>query len=329
MLHIDSVDEREPNFEILTIGHSIIKMLRPAIRQAVRAGVARLLTVRPYSKKENNPLPFFTEDASPTPNTWKQKVGEGIVSLFNINMDKFRAAPVAGGYYYNLCKAQALVDLGDPLSKEENKKDRRVPVKPVKPPVLSETAKFWYEELGMPMTFARWFQIVVLHEWMLFVRMRALPPAVAQEYQQLLVDAMFVDIEKRLSTEIRILSNRIIQNYMKDFNLQLRGAMLSYDEGLIKGDAVLAAALWRNLFDGDPNVDAEHVKRVVGYVRAQLYLFEKTSDRDFAVGHSTFIDPWSEYEPLTKEQEAEMHRLSEERRQKEEKENAAAKSKLQ
>lgn len=309
-------------------------MFRQQIRTVQRAAVlsqgARRLA-RGYADKGpgKGSLPFFTEDAQPAPDTWKQKVGEGIVNLFNINMDKFRAAPVAGGYYYNLCKAQALVDLGDPLSKEENKKDRKAPVKPTKPPTLSDTARFWYEELGMPMTFARWFQVVVLHEWMLFVRMRALPPAVAQEYQQLLVDAMFVDIEKRLSTEIRILSNRIIQNYMKDFNLQLRGAMLSYDEGLVKGDAVLAAALWRNLFDGDPDVDMDHVKRVVGYVRAQIYLFEKTSDRDFAVGHSTFIDPWVEYEPLTQEQEAEMHQLSEERRRKEEASNAAAKSKLE
>jgi cytochrome b pre-mRNA-processing protein 3 len=37
---------------------------------------------------------------------------------------------------------------------------------------------------------------------------------------------------------------------MKDVLEQYHGSISAYDEGLIKGDAVLAAAIWRNIFGG-------------------------------------------------------------------------------
>jgi len=46
-----------------------------------------------------------------------------------------------------------------------------------------------------------------------------------------------------------IKQNRLIKGYMRDMLYQYHGANMGYDEGLVSGsDAVLAAAVWRNLF---------------------------------------------------------------------------------
>ncbi|KAK5141201.1 Serine carboxypeptidase 3, partial [Cryomyces antarcticus] len=51
--------------------------------------------------------------------------------------------------------------------------------------------------------------------------------------------------------------------YLKDLFIQWRGVLAAYDEGLIRGDAVMAAAVWRNVFKGDENVDAEKLALIV------------------------------------------------------------------
>lgn len=46
-----------------------------------------------------------------------------------------------------------------------------------------------------------------------------------------------------------IKQNRLIKGYMRDMLYQYHGANMGYDEGLVSGsDAILAAAVWRNLF---------------------------------------------------------------------------------
>ncbi len=214
--------------------------------------------------------------------SWKEKFGSFMSQLFKVDMDKSRSAGVSGGIYYSLCREQGLRFEGEPLS---------------------ETASFYYEELGLPPTFSEWFQITILHEWMLFVRMRALPEKIGIYFKSRLVDRHFMDMEARLNNEMGIKSGTIVNKYLKDFDTQLRGAILSYDEGFYKNDAVLAAAIWRNLFQGDPNVNFEHLELMVRYVRQQLYLLSKLSDREFAFGKFQFIEPWFAIEPLTQQEE--------------------------
>jgi cytochrome b pre-mRNA-processing protein 3 len=70
------------------------------------------------------------------------------------------------------------------------------------------------------------------------------------------------------------LTSRSIRNkFLKDLFIQWRGVLAAYDEGLIKGDAVLGAAIWRNLWKASYNgpdgkeIDWEKVARVVAYMR--------------------------------------------------------------
>jgi cytochrome b pre-mRNA-processing protein 3 len=64
--------------------------------------------------------------------------------------------------------------------------------------------------------------------------------------------------------------------YLKDLFLQWRGILAAYDEGLVSGDAVLGAAVWRNLWKASPveanaqDMDWEKVALVVAYMRRVL-----------------------------------------------------------
>jgi cytochrome b pre-mRNA-processing protein 3 len=73
------------------------------------------------------------------------------------------------------------------------------------------------------------------------------------------------------------LSSRSIRNkYLKDLFLQWRGILAAYDEGLVKGDAVLGAAVWRNLWKASPvgadgkELDWTQIAYVVAYMRRVL-----------------------------------------------------------
>lgn len=78
-----------------------------------------------------------------------------------------------------------------------------------------------------------------------------------------------------------ITSSALRQRYLKDIFVQWRGLLLAYDEGLIKGDAILASAVWRNLFKGAPEVDPRALCAIVGWMRSSLASLEAASDVDF------------------------------------------------
>ncbi|GMM55888.1 Cbp3 protein [Maudiozyma humilis] len=216
---------------------------------------------------------------------WKEALGEYVIKTFGLDMDKVRAGPVAGSYYYSICKEQGLQYENEPLS---------------------ESAKFFYEELKLPRTFSQWFQVTILHEWMLFVRMRAMPFKYGRNYQQKLVDKTFADIEMRLFDEMNIHSGRIVDQYSKDFNSQLKGAVFAYDVGFYTDDATLATAVWRNLFGGRKNIDYAHLDAVVKYIRSQLYVMSRMSDREFALGKFKFVPASEKVTILSPAEEEEM-----------------------
>ncbi|CAK9440099.1 uncharacterized protein LODBEIA_P41990 [Lodderomyces beijingensis] len=229
--------------------------------------------------------PFLSEqedDPNAHLSTFKQKIGQWVISTFGMDMDKSRSGPVAGGIYFAECKRQALIYPDEPMS---------------------DTAKFYYQTLGLPVSFSQQVSIIILHYWILSVRMRALPFKYSKQYQQKLVDRIFSDLEARMSTELAIKSNRIIEGYLKDFHTQLLGCVLSYDEGLMTDDVTLASALWRNVFSASDDVDVRHVEALLVYVRSQLYVLNKMSDRAFGFGKFRFVPPDQVVTPISKHQE--------------------------
>ena len=88
---------------------------------------------------------------------------------------------------------------------------------------------------------------------------------------------------------------RSIRNkYLKDLFVQWRGLLAGYDEGIIRGDAVLATAVWRNIFKADENVDFRGVGEVVSYIRGVLKGLDDLPDEGISGGDVVFGNPESE-----------------------------------
>jgi cytochrome b pre-mRNA-processing protein 3 len=124
--------------------------------------------------------------------------------------------------------------------------------------------------------------------YMLQVRFRMFPKTHASIWVQHLTNNAFYAAEDRLVVYHQLNANSLRQKYLKDMFAQWRAVLLSYDEGLVKGDAVLAAAIWRNLFASREDVDFQRLAQVVGYMRRELRRLDMAKDDDVLNGHWKF-----------------------------------------
>lgn len=159
---------------------------------------------------------------------------------------------------------------------------------------LGEGTGWWYESLKLTPTFNTWAQITFLHMYLLTVRMRYFEPADAQRWQQQLHDAFFMEAEHRMTIFHSIGSRAIRNRYLKELYNQWRGVLGAYDEGLIKGDAVLGAAVWRNIFKADENADWRDVALVVSFMRRGLRALDRAGDGTVASALIRFGTPLTE-----------------------------------
>lgn len=148
-------------------------------------------------------------------------------------------------------------------------------------------------ELGLKPTFATWSQVTLLHMYLLTVRLRALPYRDSvTTYSRHLIDHFSHEAEHRMDVYHDLGSRTIRNKYLKDLFIQWRGIIAAYDEGLAKGDAVLGAAVWRNLWKGSETgpdgeeIDWAKVAQVVVYMRRNLAELAKKEEVDlvFALG---------------------------------------------
>ena len=156
----------------------------------------------------------------------------------------------------------------------------------------SRNSNGWIE-FGLFPTFNNWAQVTFLHMWLITVSIRCFPPELAPIWHQHLVDHFSYFSEDRMTTLHNIQSRATRNNYLKDLFLQWRGVTAAYDEGMMKGDAVLAAAVWRNVCKGDPDVDLVKLGCIVSYMRSVLSALENMGF-DVIKGDVVFGDPSSE-----------------------------------
>ncbi|OKL60723.1 hypothetical protein UA08_04390 [Talaromyces atroroseus] len=150
---------------------------------------------------------------------------------------------------------------------------------------------WWYKDLDLPPTFSTWSQVTFLHMYLLTVRLRALPSIESvRTHSRHLVDHFSLNAEERMATLHNISSRSIRNKYLKDLFIQWRGVVAAYDEGLVKGDAVLGAAVWRNIWkasatthDGQ-ELDWSQIATVVAYMRRVLSELSEMSEADLVFG---------------------------------------------
>ncbi|CAG8491723.1 3812_t:CDS:2 [Paraglomus brasilianum] len=102
---------------------------------------------------------------------------------------------------------------------------------------------YYIDACKLPDNYQTWFSVTALHLWMVIVRFR--PETHGETYNEILVNTFFEDVEWRMCNLHGVKRGSIATRYIKDFLSQFRGAVMAYDEGLCKSDAILAAALWR------------------------------------------------------------------------------------
>ncbi|KAK4442139.1 ubiquinol-cytochrome C chaperone-domain-containing protein [Podospora aff. communis PSN243] len=146
---------------------------------------------------------------------------------------------------------------------------------------LGEGEGIWFEKLGLQPTFSAWAQVSMLHLYLVVARLRGCDAEVFKSWESQLVDHFFHKAEARMGVEHEITSGMMRQRYLKDLFVQWRGLIMAYDEGVAKGDAVLASAVWRNLYKGSEDVDVTVVTGVVNFMRKTLAIQDKMEDESF------------------------------------------------
>ncbi|KAI1002173.1 hypothetical protein K3495_g6030 [Podosphaera aphanis] len=128
----------------------------------------------------------------------------------------------------------------------------------------------WHAEFNLPVTFSTWAQVTMLHMYLFTARIRNSTPENVKLWQQNLQDQFFFAAEDRMAVNHNMHSGSVRSKYLKDLYVQWRGLIAAYDEGLAKGDAVLASAVWRNVFKANEDVDIRHLAQIVSYMRHTL-----------------------------------------------------------
>ncbi|CAN8097395.1 unnamed protein product [Discula destructiva] len=136
----------------------------------------------------------------------------------------------------------------------------------------------WHDEFGLKPTFSTWSQVTMLHLYLIIVRLRCLDKPDWQAWQTQLVNHFFQHAEDTMEINHGMSSRMIRSGHLNSLFMTWRGVMLAYDEGLVKGDAVMAAAVWRNIFRSQEDVDMRHVAAVVSYMRRTIKQLDQMLD---------------------------------------------------
>jgi len=139
--------------------------------------------------------------------------------------------------------------------------------------------------LGLDDSFSSMYTLLTLHVWMCLAKLRSSGPDGKQLSQSLFDnfwDEMVIEIRAKGVTELHITKNLV------ELQEIFFGSALAYDEGIASSDAVIGAALWRNLYGYE--VNAEQVEVAVQYVRQETTTIEKMADEYFMQGYFEFSD---------------------------------------
>lgn len=153
-------------------------------------------------------------------------------------------------------------------------------------------AGLWNKDFNLSGTFSTWSQVTMLHLYLVYARVRNLDKDAAAKWQAQLTDHFFFDAEARMDITHQITQRGLRQKYLKDLFIQWRGIIVAYDEGVIKGDAVLAAAVWRNLFKAREDVDVRSVAAIVSWMRLCLKRLDEIPD-DMLAENSMNLFSWA------------------------------------
>ncbi len=147
----------------------------------------------------------------------------------------------------------------------------------------------FYERLGVPDTPDGRFDMILIHAYLLFRRMKN-DPDQTKDISQVVFDLMFADMDQSLR-ELG-LGDIGVSHRIKGMVKAFYGRVSAYDEGIFeKEDTQLSAALNRNLYRKSTPTD-DQVLKTVHYIRRVDRTLAKQDIREILKGQLQF-DPLS------------------------------------
>ncbi|KAM8916068.1 ubiquinol-cytochrome c reductase complex assembly factor 1 [Spinachia spinachia] len=134
----------------------------------------------------------------------------------------------------------------------------------------------FFDKCSLPDTLNSWFLVAQLHVWMCLVRMRQ-EGREGKYMCRYIVHSMWEDVEQR--SKIMGINASHRKEGLKSMTEMFYAALFGYDEGILSDDGVLAAALWRNLFNCECD-DPRQLELMVGYVRKQMQYIDSLDGDD-------------------------------------------------
>ncbi|XP_035768444.1 ubiquinol-cytochrome-c reductase complex assembly factor 1 [Neolamprologus brichardi] len=134
----------------------------------------------------------------------------------------------------------------------------------------------FFDKCTLPDTLNSWFLVAQLHVWMCLVRMRQ-EGREGKYMCRYIVHSMWEDVEQR--SKIMGIDAIHRKEAMKAMTETFYAAIFGYDEGILSDDTVLAAALWRNLFNRQCE-DPRQLELMVEYVRKQMQYIDALDGDD-------------------------------------------------
>src|SRR5262249_52040946 len=134
---------------------------------------------------------------------------------------------------------------------------------------------FFYRDLDVPDTVNGRFDLLVLHLWMILRRFRHLGEGA--ELGQALFDRFCEDLDANLR-EMGV-GDLAVPKRMRAFGEAFYGRSAAYDVALTEGQEALAAALCRNIFNGE---SIEKARRLAAYADAAIAYLDEREDRELS-----------------------------------------------
>ncbi|MEQ8285340.1 ubiquinol-cytochrome C chaperone family protein [Thalassospira sp.] len=143
----------------------------------------------------------------------------------------------------------------------------------------------FYAKLGVPDTIEGRFDLILVHAFVLFRRLKT--DDGDRDLAQHIFDVMFADLDQNMR-EMGIGDVGILKRIRK-MSESYHGRIVAYEEGVQSGALELAAALDRNLF-ADTDVTDEQLMAMVGYVNDALASLDKQAILELQNGAVHFPD---------------------------------------
>ncbi|XP_066482155.1 ubiquinol-cytochrome c reductase complex assembly factor 1 isoform X1 [Tiliqua scincoides] len=148
----------------------------------------------------------------------------------------------------------------------------------------------FFNKFQMPDTLNSWFLVAQLHVWMCLVRMKQ--EGRAGKYMcRYIVHSMWEDVEQR--GKVMGIDSVALKESMRSMTENFYAAIFGYDEGILSDDHVLAAAIWRNLFNKHCD-DPRQLEIMVEYVRKQVQHLDAMSGEDLLLSGEVTWRPLEE-----------------------------------